>query len=76
MGMGNIEIFVYDYCEAIARISQLSRLLFPHYFLLKSDYKHIELFLNVFKNAKNCYGKKQLSRYWTIIIAPYNYCKQ
>ena len=30
LGMGDIEILVYDYCEA--RISRLSRLLFPLYF--------------------------------------------
>ena len=30
LGMGDIEILVYDYCEA--RISQLSQLLFPLYF--------------------------------------------
>ena len=28
--MGDIEIFVYDYCEA--RISRLSQLFFPPYF--------------------------------------------
>ena len=30
VGIGDIEILVYDYCEA--RISRLSQLLFPLYF--------------------------------------------
>ena len=67
LGMGNIGTFVCNYCEA--RISQISRLLFPHYFLLKTDNKHV---FSVCKNANNCYDKRRLSQYW-MIIAPYNY---
>ena len=49
--MGDIEILVYDYCEA--RISRLSRLLHVStIFLLKTDYKQVKLFLNVYKNGK------------------------
>ena len=55
LGMGDIENFVYDYCEA--RISRLSRLLFFTVLLLKIDYKHVKLFLNVCKNPKTCYDK-------------------
>ena len=39
-----------------------------HSFLLKTDYIHVKLFLNVHKNGKNCYDKRLLSRYWTIIV--------
>ena len=41
--MGDIEIFVHDYCEA-----KISRLLLP----LKTDYKHVRLFLKLCKNGK------------------------
>ena len=48
--MGDIDNFVYDYYEA--RISQLSQLLFLP-FLLKIDYKYVNVFFNVSKNGKN-----------------------
>ena len=48
IGMGDIENFFCNYCDA--RISRLSQLLF----LLKTGYKHVKMFLNVCKNGKNC----------------------
>ena len=51
----------YDYCKA--RILRLSRLLFLFYFLLKTDYKHVELILNVRKIVISCYNGKSIKQF-------------
>ena len=67
LGMGDIDILAYDYCEA-----SISRLL-NNCICIENVYKCVKLSLNVSKYSKTYHSKCQLSRYY-MIIASHDYC--
>ena len=75
LGMGYIDILVYDYCEAKISCLIIMIIALP-IFVLKTVYTgkcvKLQMSTNVSRHCKTCHDKCQPSRYYTI-IACHNY---